>query len=61
MNDEQYLELQRRIDADIERVSAEYIRERAKRKEKAAHKPRKQSFKQYVESQTCGVIKKAVR
>jgi hypothetical protein len=57
MNDQEYRDLQARIDADCDRVAAEYAREREKRKEKPATKPRKVSSKAYVEAERCGVIK----
>lgn len=55
MNDAEYKDLQRRIDADCDRVAKEYARTREKRK--ATKKPRKQTIKSYMESESCGVIK----
>jgi hypothetical protein len=53
MTVEEYRDLQARIDADIERVSREYAREREKRKAKKEAKPhRKISLKKYIESES---------
>jgi hypothetical protein len=55
VNDAEYLELQRRIDLDINRVSADTARRREK---KAATKtPRRVSLKAYVANETCGVLR----
>jgi hypothetical protein len=58
VNDSEYRDLQARIDADIERVSRDCKRQREKRREKSAAKPRKVSWKKFVESECCGVVRK---
>jgi hypothetical protein len=56
MNDAEYRDLQARLDADCDRITADTTR---KREKKAATKtPRKQSLKAYMASETCGVLRK---
>jgi hypothetical protein len=52
MNEREYRELQARIDADRDRVSVDVAHEREK-KAATPKKPRKVSFKKFVEMETC--------
>jgi len=56
MNEREYRELQARIDANCDRVSADVARTREKKA--ATKKPRQVSWKRFVEKETWAGVKK---